>query len=90
MNEHPDYDVVVVGARCAGAPTAMLLARAGHRVLLVDRSAFPSDTASTWPSAPACATRSAETGIVSPNPLSSVSSPRHVPELVSSLSATVA
>src|SRR4051794_27508613 len=29
------YDVIVVGARCAGAPTAMLLARAGHRVLLV-------------------------------------------------------
>ena len=37
------YDVIVVGARCAGAPTAMLLARAGHRVLLVDRASFPSD-----------------------------------------------
>jgi flavin-dependent dehydrogenase len=42
-----DYDVVVVGARCAGSPTAMLLARQGHRVLLVDRSTFPSDTLST-------------------------------------------
>jgi 2-polyprenyl-6-methoxyphenol hydroxylase-like FAD-dependent oxidoreductase len=41
------YDVVVVGARCAGAPTAMLLARQGHRVLLVDRADFPSDTLST-------------------------------------------
>ncbi|MGD9999741.1 MAG: FAD-dependent monooxygenase [Ilumatobacteraceae bacterium] len=41
------YDAVVVGARCGGAPTAMLLARAGHRVLLVDRSTFPSDTLST-------------------------------------------
>ena len=41
------YDAIVVGARCAGAPTAMLLARAGHRVLLVDRAAFPSDTIST-------------------------------------------
>jgi flavin-dependent dehydrogenase len=41
------YDVIVVGARCAGSPTAMLLARAGHRVLLVDRAAFPSDTLST-------------------------------------------
>jgi 2-polyprenyl-6-methoxyphenol hydroxylase-like FAD-dependent oxidoreductase len=41
------YDAIVVGARCAGAPTAMLLARAGHRVLLVDRSTFPSDTLST-------------------------------------------
>src|SRR6187401_886970 len=38
------YDVIVVGARCAGSPTAMLLARKGHRVLLVDRDWFPSDT----------------------------------------------
>ena len=38
------YDVIVVGARCAGSPTAMLLARKGYRVLLVDRAAFPSDT----------------------------------------------
>ena len=37
------YDAIVVGARCAGASTAMLLARKGHRVLLVDRAAFPSD-----------------------------------------------
>jgi flavin-dependent dehydrogenase len=41
------HDVVVVGARCAGAATAMLLAAAGHDVALVDRSAFPSDTLST-------------------------------------------
>jgi flavin-dependent dehydrogenase len=41
------YDAIVVGARCAGSPTAMLLARQGHRVLLVDRAAFPSDTLST-------------------------------------------
>src|SRR5690349_7127967 len=41
------YDVIIVGARCAGAPTAMLLARQGHRVLLVDRASFPSDTLST-------------------------------------------
>lgn len=40
------YDVIVVGARCAGSPTAMLLARKGHRVLLVDRARFPSDTLS--------------------------------------------
>ena len=39
----PMFDVIVVGARCADAPTAMLLARHGHRVLLVDRSRFPSD-----------------------------------------------
>ncbi|WBC07478.1 NAD(P)/FAD-dependent oxidoreductase [Micromonospora sp. WMMA1947] len=41
------YDAIVVGARCAGSTTAMLLARAGHRVLLLDRATFPSDTMST-------------------------------------------
>ncbi|HEY5438268.1 MAG TPA: NAD(P)/FAD-dependent oxidoreductase [Acidimicrobiales bacterium] len=41
------YDVIVVGARCAGASLAMLLARDGHRVALVDRTSFPSDTMST-------------------------------------------
>jgi 2-polyprenyl-6-methoxyphenol hydroxylase-like FAD-dependent oxidoreductase len=44
---HNEYDVIVVGARCAGSPTAMLLARQGHRVLTVDRATFPSDTLST-------------------------------------------
>lgn len=43
----PDYDVVVVGARPAGAATAMLLARAGLRVLALDRSAPDVDTIST-------------------------------------------
>jgi flavin-dependent dehydrogenase len=37
------YDAIIVGGRCAGASTAMLLARAGLRVLLVDRATFPSD-----------------------------------------------
>jgi 2-polyprenyl-6-methoxyphenol hydroxylase-like FAD-dependent oxidoreductase len=41
------FDAIVIGARCAGSPTAMLLARQGHRVLLVDRATFPSDTMST-------------------------------------------
>ena len=41
------YDAIVVGARCAGSPTAMLLARRGLRVLVVDRAGFPSDTLST-------------------------------------------
>lgn len=52
MNGHASYDAIVVGARCAGAPTAMLLARKGYRVLLVDKARFPSDTISThivWP-----------------------------------------
>ena len=43
----PEYDAIIVGARCAGAPTAMLLAHKGYRVLLVDRATFPSDTMST-------------------------------------------
>jgi len=46
MGKH-DYDVIVVGARCAGSPTAMLLARKGYKVLVVDRATFPSDTIST-------------------------------------------
>ena len=37
------YDAIVVGARCGGAATAMLLACRGHKVLLVDRARFPSD-----------------------------------------------
>jgi flavin-dependent dehydrogenase len=37
------YDAIVIGARCGGAATAMLLARRGHRVLVVDRAMFPSD-----------------------------------------------
>ncbi len=41
------YDVIVVGARCAGSTTAMLLARKGYRVLVVDKATFPSDTIST-------------------------------------------
>ena len=41
------YDAIIVGARCAGSPTAMLLARKGYRVLVVDRATFPSDTVST-------------------------------------------
>jgi len=37
------HDVIIVGARCAGSSLAMLLARQGVRVLLVDRASFPSD-----------------------------------------------
>lgn len=42
-----EHDVVVVGARCAGAATAMLLARMGHDVVLVDKARLPTDTLST-------------------------------------------
>ena len=41
------FDVVVVGARCAGSPLAALLAREGLSVAVVDRAEFPSDTIST-------------------------------------------
>lgn len=41
------FDVVVVGARCAGSPLAALLARRGLRVCVVDRARFPSETPST-------------------------------------------
>ena len=39
------YDAIIIGARCAGSPTAMLLARKGYRVLVVDKATFPSDLA---------------------------------------------
>jgi flavin-dependent dehydrogenase len=41
------YDAIIIGARCAGAPLAMLLSRKGYRVLFVDKAQFPSDTVST-------------------------------------------
>src|SRR5829696_9919562 len=41
------YDVIIVGARCAGSPAAILLARLGYKVLVVDKATFPSDTIST-------------------------------------------
>lgn len=44
MNE---YDVVIVGGRIAGASLALRLGERGHRVLLIDRESFPSDTLST-------------------------------------------
>ncbi|KIF05222.1 FAD-dependent oxidoreductase [Streptomyces sp. RSD-27] len=42
-----DYDVIVVGARCAGSPTAMLFAQRGYRVLLLEKARFPQDTLSS-------------------------------------------
>src|SRR5262245_57137706 len=43
----PSYDAIIVGARCAGAATGLLLARSGAKVLVVDRQAYGSDTMST-------------------------------------------
>jgi 2-polyprenyl-6-methoxyphenol hydroxylase-like FAD-dependent oxidoreductase len=47
MGSHAGWDAVIVGARVAGASTALLLARAGLRVLVVDRARRGSDTLST-------------------------------------------
>jgi flavin-dependent dehydrogenase len=41
------HDVVIVGGRVAGSATAMLLARLGHDVVVLDQASFPSDTTST-------------------------------------------
>jgi flavin-dependent dehydrogenase len=42
-----NFDVIIVGARVAGSAAAILLARDGRRVLLIDKDAFPSDRLST-------------------------------------------
>ncbi|MEU5958577.1 NAD(P)/FAD-dependent oxidoreductase [Streptomyces sp. NPDC047525] len=41
------YDVIVIGARCAGSPAAMLFARQGYRVLLLEKARFPQDALSS-------------------------------------------
>lgn len=42
-----DYDVIIVGARVAGSAAAILMARQGRKILMLDRATFPSDTIST-------------------------------------------
>jgi len=42
-----DYDVIIIGGRIAGSVLASLLGDRGHRVLVLDRATFPSDTLST-------------------------------------------
>ena len=52
MSAREHVDAIVVGARCAGSATAIALARAGRRVVVLDRVSFPADTISThllWP-----------------------------------------
>jgi 2-polyprenyl-6-methoxyphenol hydroxylase-like FAD-dependent oxidoreductase len=59
-----NYDAIVVGARCGGSPTAMLLARSGYRVLLLDKATFPSDTMSTHLAHPPAVAALARWGIL--------------------------
>jgi len=58
------YDVIVVGARCAGSVLAARLAGAGWKVLLIDRATFPSDTVSTHFLFPNTLARLAELGVM--------------------------
>jgi 2-polyprenyl-6-methoxyphenol hydroxylase-like FAD-dependent oxidoreductase len=47
MNNTFDYDIIIIGARVAGSTLAAILGQKGYRVLMLDRSSFPSDTLST-------------------------------------------
>jgi len=58
------FDAIIVGARVAGASTAMLLARKGLRVLVVDRAKFPSDTLSSHQLQPPGAVRLRRWGLL--------------------------
>lgn len=60
------FDVVVVGARCAGSALAIYLARAGMRVCLLDKATFPSETPSTHVIQPRGVAILAELGAVAP------------------------
>jgi len=60
------YDVIIVGARCAGAAAALLLARQGVKVLLTDRATFPSDTVSTHLLHPTGVARLRDWGLLEP------------------------
>ena len=67
------FDVVVVGARLAGCAVAAPLARAGRRVLVLDKMRFPSDQLSTHVLMPAGTSELAKLGalprILAPEPL---------------------
>jgi flavin-dependent dehydrogenase len=60
------YDVIMVGARVAGSSAAMLLARRGVRVLVLDRATFPSDTLSTHQVQVPAVGRLAKWGVLQP------------------------
>jgi 2-polyprenyl-6-methoxyphenol hydroxylase-like FAD-dependent oxidoreductase len=77
------YDAIVVGARCAGAPTAMLLGRKGHKVLLLDRSTFPSDLAPQSEPSGSLASRSSKWEECRPNALLSTTTVQSVAQNIS-------
>ena len=60
-------DVVVVGARCAGAAAAIALANAGRSVIAIDRSPFPSDTLSTHLNFPSSVAEMQRLGALAPD-----------------------
>ena len=68
-------DVVVVGARVAGSPTAIELARRGRRVIVLDAATFPSDTLSTHVIFPTCVAELSALGAL--EPLLATGSPKH-------------
>ena len=72
------YDAIIVGARCAGSPTAMLLARKGYRVLVVDRATFPSDTVSSHVVHPLGAAALARWGLIDRLTVDRMSADSHV------------
>lgn len=76
------FDVVVVGARCAGSPLATMLARRGLKVCVLDRARFPSETPSTH-MIQQCGTAILDEIAVLPALLSAGAAPLHAATLVS-------
>lgn len=65
MEPEPAHcDILIVGARVAGASLALLLGERGHHVVLIDRNQFPSDTLSTHYLAPSCVSLLEQLGIL--------------------------
>ncbi|HEX4110679.1 MAG TPA: NAD(P)/FAD-dependent oxidoreductase [Solirubrobacteraceae bacterium] len=58
------FEALVVGARCAGSGAAIALARAGRRVLAIDRATFPSDTLSTHANFPSAVVEMRRLGVL--------------------------
>ena len=72
------YDAIVVGARCAGSPTAMLLARKGYKVLVVDKATLPERHDLDAPHPPAGRGGAEALGPARPAPGDGMPADRHV------------